>query len=128
MAKILSLAFVELALPQPEVSVAFLTNWLNLTFSQPQADYWLSQGAGLACRLGLFRQKMPQDIAYFQRQAVVFFQVESLAPLLEKLEFYQGVIKKPPKFLPGFGTYLTVADAAGLCWGVIATDQNGDGN
>lgn len=129
MAKIPALAFVELALPQPEISVNFLTCWLNLTFWQPQADYWLSDhenrlpglSAGFACRLGLFRQKTPQDLTYFHKQAVLFFQVADLAPLLEKLESCQGVIKKPPKFLVGFGTYLTVADAAGLCWGVLAS-------
>jgi predicted enzyme related to lactoylglutathione lyase len=124
--KSLNLAFIELALPEPKVSVDFLSSWLALSFSQPQADYWLSQAA--ACRLGLFRQKNPQDIAYLQAQALVFFQVEDLVPLLEKLVDCQGVIKKAPKFLPGFGTYVTVADAAGLCWGVIASDQRDVGN
>lgn len=128
MAKIPPLAFVELALPQPEISVNFLTAWLDLAFWQPQTDYWLSDhendilaaSGHLSCRLGLFRQKTPQDLSYFHKQAVVFFQVADLAPLLEKLESCQGVIKKPPKFLASFGTYVTVADAAGLCWGALA--------
>lgn len=109
---------IELCVANPQSTVAFLQNVFGWTTAPAELQDYIVIDVPETCPYGISIVAQAQGEPRAQ-PVVLYFAVENVEEVIEKVKKNRGQVRFGPKKLPGYGTIYQIATPDGLRFGIF---------